>query len=113
LPTEVDLRRAGIKTVVWATGYRPDHSWIDLTVFDHKGGLRHDGGVVAGAPGLYALGLNVLRRRGSSFIAGAERDTAELAEDLQRYLDGQVANRPSARRRFTRVRSRGCATLRA
>ena len=69
--TEIDLRRDGIRTVLWATGYRPDHRWIDLPVFDHKGGIRHDGGAVRGAPGMYVLGLNVLRRRGSSFIGGA------------------------------------------
>ena len=53
--------------------------WVDLPVFDHKGGIRHDGGVVSGAPGVYVLGLNVLRRRRSSFIGGAAGDTAELA----------------------------------
>ena len=85
--TEIDLGRDGIRTVVWATGYRPDHRWIDLPVFDHKGGIRHDGGAVRGAPGMYVLGLNVLRRRGSSFIGGAARDTAELAADLHLHLD--------------------------
>ena len=85
--TEIDLRRDGIRTVLWATGYRPDHRWIDLPVFDHKGGIRHDGGAVRGAPGMYVLGLNVLRRRGSSFIGGAARDTAELAVDLHLHLD--------------------------
>jgi putative flavoprotein involved in K+ transport len=85
--TEIDLRRDGIRTVLWATGYRPDHRWIDLPVFDHKGGIRHDGGAVRGAPGMYVLGLNVLRRRGSSFIGGAAQDTAELAADLHLHLD--------------------------
>ena len=54
--TEIDLERAGIRTVVWATGYRPDHRWIDLPVFDHKGMIRHDGGVVRGPDGMYVLG---------------------------------------------------------
>ena len=85
--TEIDLERDDIRTVIWATGYRPDHRWIDLPVFDHKGMIRHDGGVVRGAPGMYVLGLNVLRRRGSSFIGGAERDTAELAAHLHLHLD--------------------------
>lgn len=84
---EVDLRRAGISTVVWATGFRPDHSWLDTGVLDHKGHIRHHGGVVTDAPGLYVVGLNVLRRRRSSFINGAGRDSAELAHHLHRHLD--------------------------
>jgi putative flavoprotein involved in K+ transport len=91
-PTDIDLERDGIRTVVWATGYRPDHRWIELPVFDHKGLIRHDGGVVRGAPGMYVLGLNVLRRRGSSFIGGAARDTADLAVHLHQHLDRQVVN---------------------
>ena len=88
--TEIDLERDDIRTVVWATGYRPDHHWIDLPVFDHKGMIRHDGGVIRGAPGMYVLGLNVLRRRGSSFIGGAERDTADLAAHLHLHLDAHA-----------------------
>jgi putative flavoprotein involved in K+ transport len=89
-PTDIDLERDGIRTVIWATGYRPDHRWIQLPVFDHKGMIRHDGGVVGGAPGMYVLGLNVLRRRGSSFIGGAARDTADLAAHLHQHLDHSV-----------------------
>ncbi|MGH2476961.1 MAG: NAD(P)-binding domain-containing protein, partial [Candidatus Limnocylindrales bacterium] len=89
-PTDIDLERDGIRTVIWATGYRPDHRWIELPVFDHKGMIRHDGGVVRGAPGMYVLGLNVLRRRGSSFIGGAARDTADLAAHLHQHLDRQL-----------------------
>jgi putative flavoprotein involved in K+ transport len=91
-PTDIDLERDGIRTVIWATGYRPDHRWIELPVFDHKGMIRHDGGVVRGAPGMYVLGLNVLRRRGSSFIGGAARDTADLAAHLHQHLDRQLVN---------------------
>ena len=82
---EIDLVAAGIRTVIWATGYRPDHGWIDVPVFDHKGRIRHRGGVVG--PGLYVLGLNLLRRRRSTYIGGASGDTAELAEQLHRHLD--------------------------
>ena len=76
--------------MIWATGYRADHRWIDLPVFDHRGRIRHDGGVVRDAPGMYVLGLNVLRRRGSSFIGGAARDTAELAAHVHLSLDAHV-----------------------
>ena len=85
--TEIDLQRAGIRSVIWATGYRPDHRWIDLPVFDHKGAIRHDGGIVCGSPGMYVVGLNVLRRRGSSFIGGAAGDSAELGAHLHLHLD--------------------------
>ena len=84
----VDLRRGEIATVVWATGFRPDLSWVDLPVFDAAGRLQHDGGVVA-APGVYFLGGTFLRRRRSSFIHGADADTAELADHLVGHLSGR------------------------
>ena len=65
-------RAAASGRSIWATGYRPDYSWLDVPVFDRKGRLRHDGGVVA-APGMYVMGLPFLRRRKSSFIDGAGR----------------------------------------
>jgi putative flavoprotein involved in K+ transport len=83
---ELDLKGGEIRTILWATGFRPDYSWLDVPVLDRKGHLRHDGGVVE-APGLYAMGLPVLRRRKSSFIPGAERDAHELAEHLAAYLE--------------------------
>jgi putative flavoprotein involved in K+ transport len=95
--TEISLARDDIRTVIWATGYRPDHRWIELPVFDHKAMIRHDGGAVRGAPGMYVLGLNVLRRRGSSFIGGAAPDTADLGAHLHQHLDTQVINRPRTR----------------
>ena len=56
-----------------------------MPVFDRKGRLRHDGGVVD-APGLYVLGLNFMRRRKSSFIHGAEDDVRDLSEHLAAFL---------------------------
>jgi putative flavoprotein involved in K+ transport len=93
---EVDLAAGGIRTVIWATGYRPDHRWVDLPVFDHRGRIRHRGGVVDDAPGVYVLGLNVLRRRRSTFIGGAAGDTAELADHLHRQLDKTANTRPAS-----------------
>jgi putative flavoprotein involved in K+ transport len=78
-----------IKSVVWATGFRPDHSWLDVPVFDRKGALRHDRGVVD-APGLYVLGLPFLRRRKSSFMHGAEDDVRELGAHLAAFLHRTV-----------------------
>jgi putative flavoprotein involved in K+ transport len=93
---QLDLRRGAIATVVWATGFEPDYSWLELPVLDRKGRLRHDGGVVTGAPGLYAIGLNLLRRRKSSFIHGAEDDARELTEHLAAYLEGVGRPREAA-----------------
>jgi putative flavoprotein involved in K+ transport len=82
----LDLRSGEIRSVVWATGFRPDYRWLDLPVFNRKGELRHEGGIVAEAPGLYALGLPVLRRRKSTFIHGAEDDARDLVGHLLRHL---------------------------
>jgi putative flavoprotein involved in K+ transport len=81
-PLGMDLTDSGIKTVVWATGYRPDYSWLDVPVLDRKGRIRHDGGVVTDAPGMYVMGLPFLRRRKSSFIDGVGDDAAFLAQHL-------------------------------
>jgi putative flavoprotein involved in K+ transport len=81
----LDLTAAGIGTVIWATGYRPDYSWLDVPVFDRKARIRHDGGVVA-APGIYVMGLPFMRRRKSSFIDGASDDAADLADHLNQSL---------------------------
>jgi putative flavoprotein involved in K+ transport len=81
----LDLRNGEIRSIVWATGFRPEYGWLDVPVVDHKGYLRHNGGVVD-APGMYALGLPVLRRRKSSFIHGAEDDAREVVDHLAAYL---------------------------
>ncbi len=77
----LDLTRGEIRSIVWATGFRPDYRWLHVPVLDRKGALRHDGGVVD-SPGLYALGLPVLRRRKSTFIHGAEDDARDIVEHL-------------------------------
>lgn len=82
----IDLAADGFETVVWATGFRADYSWLDVPVCDRKGEIRHEGGVVPQAPGLYRIGLNFLRRRKSSFIHGAEDDARELVEHLAGHL---------------------------
>jgi putative flavoprotein involved in K+ transport len=84
---DLDLRSGEIRSIIWATGFRPDYSWLDVPVVDRKGHLRHDGGVVD-APGLYAIGLPVLRRRKSTFIHGAEDDARDLTDHLACYLAG-------------------------
>ena len=85
---QLDLRSGEIRTILWATGFRPDYRWLDVPVVDAKGRLRHDGGVVD-SPGLYALGLPVLRRRKSTFIHGIEDDAREVIDHLTRSLAGE------------------------
>jgi putative flavoprotein involved in K+ transport len=82
---QIDLRRGEIRAIVWATGFRPDYSWLHVPVVDEKGSLKHEGGVVD-SPGMYALGLPVLRRRKSTFIHGIEDDAREVVEHLAGYL---------------------------
>ncbi len=84
-PLSLSLTDAGIRTVLWATGYRPDYSWLDMAVIDRKGQLRHAGGIVE-APGLYVLGLPFLRRRKSTLIDGVGDDARVLADHLVNYL---------------------------
>ena len=89
-PLSLDLSSGEIKTVVWATGYRPDYSWLHVPVLDHKNRLRHDGGIVTGSPGMYRIGTNFLRRRKSSFIHGAGDDARDLVDHLAAYLHTRV-----------------------
>ncbi|HEX6144759.1 MAG TPA: NAD(P)-binding domain-containing protein [Geminicoccaceae bacterium] len=94
----LDLGRGEIRTIVWATGFRPDYSWLEVPVLDRKGRIRHDGGVVA-SPGLYVMGLPFLRRRKSALIDGAGDDARDLADHLLAHLRGSGAllhRRPAA-----------------
>jgi putative flavoprotein involved in K+ transport len=90
LPASPQLQRnlsdGSIQSVLWATGYEPDFSWLDVPVFDRRGRIRHHGGVVD-APGLYVMGLPFLRRRKSQQIIGAGDDASELAAHLVAQLD--------------------------
>jgi len=88
---DLDLGRGEIRTIIWATGYRPDYSWLEVDVLDAKAMVRHDGGVVVDAPGMYVIGLPFLRRRKSSFIDGACDDAQELAQHLATFLDVRAA----------------------
>jgi putative flavoprotein involved in K+ transport len=84
-PLSLDLASGKIRTILWATGYRPDYSWLHIPVLDHKGMVRHDGGVVE-HPGLYLMGMQFLRRRKSALIDGAGDDARDLSDHLASYL---------------------------
>ena len=92
-PTELPKPRLGIKVedfdaIVWATGFKPDYSYLDIDVWSRKGQLMHEEGVVA--PGLYALGLPLMRTRASTFIAGAKDDSAALLPHLLHHIGAET-----------------------
>jgi putative flavoprotein involved in K+ transport len=89
-PLGLDFTTGAIKTILWATGFRPDYSYLDVPVLDRKGRVRHDGGVVD-APGMYLMGIQFLRRRKSALIDGAGDDARDLSAHLASYLGQQRA----------------------
>jgi putative flavoprotein involved in K+ transport len=93
-PTELDL--GAFSTVIWATGYRPDHAWLPPEAVDHRGRLIHDGGV-ARVPGLYALGLPFLRRRRSNLLGGVGADAGDLFDHLRAHLEHRSRGRMALR----------------
>jgi putative flavoprotein involved in K+ transport len=89
-PLGINLTTGEIKTVIWATGYRPDYTWLQVPVLDRKNMVRHDGGIVA-SPGMYLIGMQFLRRRKSALIDGAGDDACDLSAHLASYLDSRSA----------------------
>jgi putative flavoprotein involved in K+ transport len=83
---KLNLEKEGIKTIFWATGYRPDYSWLDVPVLDRWGLIRHQEGVVD-SPGMYLIGMPFMRLRKSSFIHGAEDDARYISEHLAVHLN--------------------------
>src|SRR5918994_4602230 len=71
-----------VDAVIWATGYRPDHSWIELPILDSKGRLRHRRGVTD-VPGLFFLGLTWQWTRGSALIGWVKDDAQFLAGQIE------------------------------
>ncbi|SDR48274.1 putative flavoprotein involved in K+ transport [Paraburkholderia fungorum] len=78
---ELDLAKAGIRTIIWATGYATDYSWLHVDAFDENGKPKHQRGV-SKEPGVYFLGLPWLSRRGSSFIWGVWHDAKHVADHI-------------------------------
>jgi putative flavoprotein involved in K+ transport len=73
-----------VDAVIWATGYRPDYSWIDLPVFDEAGRLRHRRGVTD-VPGVYFLGLTWQHTRGSALIGWVKDDAEFIAGQIKDF----------------------------
>jgi len=80
-PVRLDLRRAGISTVIWATGYQPAYPWLRVPVLDRHGQIAHSRGVTS-VPGLYVLGLKFQYRRNSTFVDGVASDARFVATHL-------------------------------
>lgn len=77
----LDLRAAGISSVIWCTGYGCDFSWIDQLTVNAQGEPVHRGGITD-VPGLYFIGLQWLSRMNSSFLSGVGQDAARLAQHI-------------------------------
>lgn len=97
---ELDLGQAGVSTIIWATGYRQDFSWLKVDAFDDNGAPIHQRGV-SKHPGVYFLGLPWQSRRGSTFLWGVWHDAKFVADQIaiqRAYADyqGEAAIVPSA-----------------
>ena len=79
---ELNLNEVGVTSIVWATGFALDYSWLQVDTFDERGRPNHQRGV-SQAPGVYFLGLPWQSRRGSSFIWGVWHDAKYLADQIQ------------------------------
>ena len=78
-----DGSRLDVDAVIWATGYRPDYSWVELPVFDEEGRLRHRRGVTD-VPGLYLVGLSWQHTRGSALLGWVKDDAEFVAAEIAR-----------------------------
>lgn len=86
---ELDLAKAGVTSIIWATGFSQDFSWLKVDAFDDAGKPRHQRGV-SSEPGIYFLGLPWQSRRGSTFIWGVWHDARHLADHIstqRKYLE--------------------------
>jgi putative flavoprotein involved in K+ transport len=84
-----------VDAVVWATGFRPDHSWVEVPVFDDVGKLVHERGVTA-APGLYFLGLSWQHTRGSALLGFVKDDAEHIADQIAAFT-GSSRTEPDRR----------------
>ncbi len=95
---ELDLASAGVTSIIWATGFAVDYSWLQVDALDVNGRPSHRRGV-SSEPGVYFLGLPWLARRGSSFIWGVWHDAAYVADHIvtqRSYLTYQATGLPDS-----------------
>jgi putative flavoprotein involved in K+ transport len=78
---ELDLGAEGIRTILWANGFRPDYSWIEFPIFDSHGWPLQKRGVTE-VPGLYFVGLHWLHKRKSVLFLGVREDAEHVAAEI-------------------------------
>ena len=96
---EINLEKAGINSIVWATGFDVDFGWLKVNALDENGKPKHDRGISTES-GIYFLGLPWQSRRGSSFIWGVWQDAKFLADQIKlrtKYLEFDASLRASKR----------------
>ena len=93
---ELDVAKAGVTSIIWATGFALDYSWLKVDTFDETDKPRHQRGI-SEEPGVYFLGLPWQSRRGSSFIWGVWHDAKHVADHIATHRK-YLAYRPSAER---------------
>jgi putative flavoprotein involved in K+ transport len=81
------------RTVIWATGFEPDHSWIDAAIFDDADKVAHRRGVTS-SPGLYFLGLPWQYTRGSALLGWVKEDAEHIAGEIARAAGSTTRDRP-------------------
>lgn len=81
----LDLRRSGVASVIWCTGYDADWSWVRVDVFDERGQPRHRAGITE-CPGLYFIGLPWLTKRKSGILYGVSEDAKNIVQHIEKYL---------------------------
>jgi putative flavoprotein involved in K+ transport len=91
-----DGARLDVDAVVWATGFRVDHSWIDVPVFDEEGRLVHQRGVTR-SPGLYFLGMSWQHTRGSALLGWVKDDAAYIAQQINSFAGARREDRTAQR----------------
>jgi putative flavoprotein involved in K+ transport len=105
---QLDLAKAGVTSIIWATGYGVDYQWLQVDAFDANGKPRHQRGV-SSEPGVYFVGLPWLSRRGSAFIWGVWHDARHIGEHIakqRKYLDYRDASQRQAERDSSPITTR-------
>jgi putative flavoprotein involved in K+ transport len=85
---ELDLLRAGYRSIIWATGFRRSYPWLHVPVLDDDGDIRHLNGITA-SPGLHVVGMRWQTRRSSTFLDGVRHDAAIVVAKVLEDLHGR------------------------
>jgi len=81
----LDLRQAGVSSVIWCTGFDANWDWVKVDVFDERGLPQHRKGITV-SPGLYCIGFPWLSKRKSGILYGIPEDAARIVEHIKKFL---------------------------